>query len=128
MNNNIKKVFYKYKTFGLIFGTQFLFYKTFLKKREYILRRKSIRLLDKNFGHIFRENSNMSPQNIQFDKNIFVFWGQGFDVLPEIPRKSLETIEKNYPDYILHKIDLSNFSKYVTVDENILRLFEKGNI
>lgn len=128
MNNNVKKVLYNYKNFGFMYGTSFLLTKTIFRKLEHITRKHAIKILDKEFGYIYEEEKKNGKNNNQFEKNIFVFWAQGFDKLPEIPQKSIENIEKMYPDYKIHKITLDNFKEYVDIDKNLLNLFENKKI
>lgn len=128
MNNNVKKVLYNIKNFGLFFGLDFLIHKTILKKNEWKTRKKSIKILDKEFGYIFKNNSKYGANNNEFEKNIFVFWGQGFNNLPEIPKLCIKSIERFYSDYNIYYITLENYEEYVSIDPNIKILFEKGNI
>lgn len=128
MNNNIKKVLYNYKNFGFLYGTSFLLTKTLFRKYEYITRKHAINILDKEFGYIYeRERKNGKNKN-KFEKNIFVFWGQGFDKLPEIPDKCLKSIKKFYNDYRIYEITLDNYNDYITIDANIEQLFKDDKI
>jgi len=128
MNKNVQKVLYNYKNFGPIYGTSFLLTKTLFRKYEYKTRKMAIKILDNKLGYIFEECKKEGINKNKFDKNIFVFWGQGFDKLPEIPEKCIERIEKMYSDYNIYKITLDNYKDYVNIDENLIDLFEKGNI
>ena len=128
MNNNVKKVLYNYKNFGISYGTSFLLTKTLFRKYEYKTRKMALKILDKDFGYIFDKAKKEGKNNNQFEKNIFVFWGQGFDKLPEIPRKCLENIKKFYPDYKIFEITLDNFKEYVSIDENLIQLFKNNKI
>lgn len=128
MNNNIKKVLYNYKNFGFIYGTSFLLTKTIFRKYEYKTRKRAIEILDKEFGYIFKEEKEKGRNKNSFEKNIFVFWGQGFKNLPEIPKKCIEKIKQLYFDYKIFEITLENYKDYVTIDENIILLFESGKI
>jgi len=128
MNNNIKKVLYNYKNFGFVYGTSFLLTKTIFRKYEYKTRKRAIEILDKNLGYIFREAKEQGINKNEFNKNIFVFWAQGFNNLPEIPKKCIENIEKFYPDYKILKITLDNFEEYVEINENIIKLYKEKKI
>lgn len=128
MNDNVRKVLHNYKNFGFVYGTSFLFTKTIFRKYEYKTRKMAIKILDKNFGYIFKEAKQQGINKNEFNKNIFVFWAQGFDNLPEIPKKCIENIEKFYPDYNIFKITLDNFKEYVEIDENLIRLFKNKKI
>ena len=128
MNNNVKKVLYNYKNFGINYGTSFLLTKTLFRKYEYKTRKHAIKILDEEFGYIFEEAKKQGKNNNKFEKNIFVFWGQGFDNLPEIPKKSLDSIKKIYTDYKIFEITLENFKDYVSIDENLIKLFENNKI
>ena len=55
MNNNVKKVIYNYKNFGILYGTSFLLTKTIFRKLEHITRKHAIKILDKEFGYIYEE-------------------------------------------------------------------------
>ncbi len=128
MNNNIKKVLHNYKNFGFIYGTSFLLTKTVLRKYEYLTRRRAIKILDNDFGYIYKREKSKGVNNNKFEKNIFVFWGQGFNKLPEIPKKSLDSIKKIYPDYKIYEITLENYKEYISLDKNLIHLFEIGKI
>lgn len=128
MNVNVKKTLYNFKNFGLCYGTSFLLTKTIFRKFEYITRRRAIRILNKKYGYIYDNIKKEKTILPTFSKNIFLFWAQGFESLPEIPEKCVSTIEEIYSDYNIYKIDLKNFSDYVDIDENIISLFNKGNI
>lgn len=128
MKNNIKKVVYNYKNFGFVYGTLFLLTKTIFRKYEYITRKMAIKIMDKEFGDIFEEEKKNGTNKNSFEKNIFVFWGQGFDKLPEIPQKCIKKIEEIYTDYKIYKITLENYTDYVTIEENLVKLFEEKKI
>lgn len=128
MNNNIKKVLYNYKNFGIIYGTSFLLTKTLFRKYEYKTRKRAIKILDKEFGHIFDKAKEQGKNNNHFEKNIFVFWGQGFENLPEIPKKCIARIKELYSDYKIFEITLENYKNYVTIEKNIISLFEAEKI
>ena len=128
MNNNIKKVLHNYKNFGFLYGTSFLMTKTIFRKFEYMTRRRAINILDNKFGYIFKENQRYGINKNKFTKNIFVFWGQGFDKLPEIPNVCIKRIEELYPDYKIYKITLNNYKEYVDIDDNLIRLYDDKKI
>ena len=127
MNNNIKKVLYNYKNFGMVYGTSFLLTKTLFRKYEYKTRKRAIKILDKDFGYIFEKENKQINKN-EFERNIFVFWGQGFEKMPEIPQKCMDNIRKIYPDYRIFEITLKNYKEYVTIDNNLVNLFEQNKI
>lgn len=128
MNKNVQKVLYNYKNFGPIYGTSFLLTKTLFRKYEYKTRKMAIKILDKKFGYIFKEISQKKYKSYKFEKNLFVFWGQGFDKLPEIPEKCIKNIENMYSDYKIYKITLDNYMEYVDIDKNLIDLFNKGKL
>ena len=62
------------------------------------------------------------------EKNIFVFWWDGFDEIPEIVSICLASLKKNYPECKLHLIHKDNYQDYTNIHPNILNDFNKGKI
>ena len=62
------------------------------------------------------------------EKNIFVFWYDGFDNAPLVVKKCLHSIEKYYQGFKIYCIDKSNYLEYTDIDELIVNDFSKGNI
>ncbi len=62
------------------------------------------------------------------EKNVFVFWWDGFEHAPAIVQKCLDSIIKHHPDYTVIPIDRNNYTAYTDIDAQILRDFKKDKI
>lgn len=115
--------------FGFSYGMLY-FLSIFLKKLKPTLRKKAIHVLDKKIGYVFeRKTWTYFPKETQkFEKNIFFFWAQGKEYLPEIPKYSFSSIKRLYPDYNIIFIDLENFSQYIELPESIVEKFKAQKI
>lgn len=125
--HRFKLFFYYSKNFGIEFGLCYLF----TTKEYYKLRIKAIDICKKKFGYIFEKNYhfNYSIPIISDDqKNIFLFWAQGFDNLPPLVKESISRIKKYYYDYNIILLDLNNYTKYILLNKCIVDKFNKGFI
>lgn len=66
------------------------------------------------------------PSSIE--KNIFVFWWDGFEQAPELVQTCLASVRKSYPDCRLYLIDKINYRDFTDIHPEILKDFEKGKI
>ena len=62
------------------------------------------------------------------EKNIFIFWWDGFDNAPYIVKKCRESVYKYYPDFNIIDIDKNNYNKYTELDKKIIEGFENNRI
>lgn len=69
-----------------------------------------------------------SENSSSINKNIFIFWWDGFSRAPEIVQICLSSVKRAYPDYQLHLIDKENYQRYTDIHPKILTDFEKGKI
>lgn len=118
------------KNFGFKYGVMFLF-TNFLRKFNYKTRNYAISILEKEFSWLLQKDYDDSPFSSAIgddQKNIFIFWGSGFDSLPLLNQISIERIKKYYFDYNIFFIDLNNYCNYVILDENIINLFNNKKI
>ena len=129
MLNNIKKVFYNIKNFGVIFGLKFFLSKTIFRKKEWKFRLKSINLLDKNLNIDYTKYKKAQYIfNYEETKKIFVFWWDGFKNAPFQVKKNLSYLLHNFKDYKIIKIDKTNFNKFVSLNQCIMNLFYSKRI
>lgn len=71
-------------------------------------------------------SSNLDTCTIE--KNIFVFWWDGFDCAPEIVKKCLGSIEENHTDFNIIKIDKNNYEEHTDIHEELIVGFKSGKI
>lgn len=117
--------------FGWKYGLSFVWHSFFCKKSMYKTRKMAIEICDKEFGYIFKSLTNYSSNDITIDskqKNIFFFWAQGVNKLPELQQIVLRRIERYYGDYNIYLLDLENYNQFVQLDANIVQLFNRNRI
>lgn len=64
----------------------------------------------------------------KIEKNIFVFWWDGFDNAPDIVKECKKSVYKYYKDYKIIPIDKDNYKKYTNINLKIINDFENGKI
>lgn len=74
------------------------------------------------------ERKTTDLQTATIEKNVFVFWWDGFETAPFIVKKCLERTKQVFPDGKIITISKQNFKKYTTIDKHILDGFETGKI
>ncbi len=62
------------------------------------------------------------------ERNIFVFWWDGFDNAPIIVKKCLETVKKYHPNSKVIEITKDTFLDYTDIHPTILKDFNDGKI
>ena len=94
-----------------------------LKRLSSIVIERIEKIID-NFEDKFTSTSNFN----EIDKNIFVFWWDGFENAPFVVQKCIESVEKYFINYNIIKIDKNNYSKFTDINSLIIENFEKGKI
>lgn len=74
------------------------------------------------------KNITTDFNNSPIEKNIFVFWWDGFDKCPHIVRECLNSIKHNHAGYSIIEIDKTNFRDYTDIHPAILDGFADGTI
>ena len=72
------------------------------------------------------KKTDLSESTIE--KNIFIFWWDGFENAPPIVKDCLSSVYRCYTDYNIIKVSKNNYKYYTDIDINIIRSFEKGKI
>ena len=62
------------------------------------------------------------------EKNIFVFWWDGFKNAPLVVKKCLDSIKAYHQEFQIYCIDKENYLDYTDIDELIVNDFLKGDI
>lgn len=62
------------------------------------------------------------------EKNIFIFWWDGFEKAPEIVKKCLFSVKKHYSDYNIIEITKDTYQGYTDINPEIIEGFHTGNI
>ena len=77
--------------------------------------------------NLYKEKkTNLSEYKLE--KNIFVFWWDGFETAPQIVQECLKSVKKWYCDCEIIIIDKLNYQKYTNINPIIINDFEKGKI
>lgn len=50
------------------------------------------------------------------EKNIWIFWLQGYESAPDIVKKCIGSWKKNNPDWNVNVLDINNFKNFITLD------------
>lgn len=74
------------------------------------------------------KNKTTDFDKCPIEKNIFVFWWDGFEKSPKIVKKCIESIYKFHQDYNIIVIDKFNFQNYSNINSAILKAFEENKI
>tara|TARA_X000000950_G_C13915316_1_gene660720 strand:- start:5192 stop:5923 length:732 start_codon:yes stop_codon:yes gene_type:complete len=59
------------------------------------------------------------------NKNIFIYWAQGFSNAPLTVLKCAESWKKNNPNWKIHFLDDNNLEKYINIKEHIPQIHKK---
>lgn len=62
------------------------------------------------------------------ERNVFVFWWDGFDGAPIIVKKCLDTVKKFYSDCNIVGISKHNYGEFTDIHPELLKGFESGKI
>lgn len=86
--------------------------------------------LEKQIQPIIDKWKNITTDfnNSPIEKNIFVFWWDGFDKCPQIVRECLKSIKQNHAGYSIIEIDKTNFGDYTDIHPALLDGFANGSI
>lgn len=133
IKNKIKSItresFYVTKNFGFRYGFTYLSTSIF-RKYQYKRRLLGISILENEFSYLF-DSINLSNDYFIYDnsqKNIFLYWAQGFDKLPGFQKNVLTRIRKYYNDYNIILIDDNNYDSYVNLSARIKDLYRSNKI
>lgn len=74
------------------------------------------------------KNMKTDLNNCPIEKNIFIFWWDGFEKAPQIVKVCLESIKYNYYDYNIIEISKKNYKDYTDINLEIISAFEKEKI
>lgn len=62
------------------------------------------------------------------EKNVFVFWWDGFENSSPLVQKCLGSVKKNHPGYRIIEIDKTNYEQYTDIHPELLAGFRDGVI
>lgn len=83
--------------------------------------------LDSRISAIIKK-LNLKPEVESIERNIFVFWWDGFESAPSIVRKCFKSVENNYKNFNVIQISKDNYKNYTDIDPAILEGYEAGKI
>lgn len=86
--------------------------------------------LENRIGMILEKYKNIKTDMMccPIEKNVFVFWWDGFENAPEIVRCCLKSVRKQYSDYNIIEITKDTYKEYTDIHPEILNGYMKGNI
>ncbi len=117
------------KEFGLIYTILYLL--SFLwKKAKISYKKKGIKIIYKEFNYVF-EKFIGKASDVNFDdsqKNIFIFWAQGFENCPNLQKECVARVKYFYSDFNVKLIDLQNYKEYIQIPNYIEDLFSEKKI
>lgn len=70
----------------------------------------------------------LKPEQETVEKNIFVFWWDGFEKAPSVVKKCIKSVEDNYSGFNVIRISKDNYKNYTDIDPMVLEGFEAGKI
>ena len=62
------------------------------------------------------------------EKNVFVFWWDGFENSPRVVRQCLRSVKENHAGYRVIEIDKTNYQQYTDIHPALLAGFRDGKI
>lgn len=71
---------------------------------------------------------NTDLKNSSIERNIFVFWWDGFENAPEIVKNCLKSIYEKYKDENIVQISKNNYKEYTDINPIIINDFKDGRI
>lgn len=100
------------------------------RKRAFTDLNKKISVLEKEIKPIITPflTKVTDLQQCSIERNVFLFWWDGFEVAPIIVKKCLETVKMYYSDCNIIEISKNNFQNYTDIDSELLKGFELGRI
>ncbi len=83
--------------------------------------------LYKRYKNLIEAPLDPAPQESHLPhRDIWIFWGQGMNNAPVVVKKCYASVQKYCKGYRIHLLDNENISEYVTLPEDILRLYDGG--
>lgn len=106
---------------------------SFIRKTKIIKKHKEVAgfwhpVIDQYYsGQIVLENLKPKKE-FQTDRIIWQYWGQGCSdaSLPEVVKHCFESVDQYKADYLVIRIDDSNYKDYVDLPEYVIEKLEKG--
>ncbi len=129
----MSKIIKFYKNFGFSFVNKLLFTKILIKlTKKQKFREKFFKLilsfLDKNYSSVM-VNDDKKLATIGDNYKVWVFWWQGYnDLMPELVKKCINSIKKNFKKHEVIVIDKENYTNYVVIPDYIIDKLSKGII
>lgn len=89
------------------------------KKYHYIKRKYKKHINNLNYQYV---------DKIEKNNNVWVCWLQGYDLMPDIVKKCVESIYRICDGKNIHFIDSKNYCEYIKLPEYIIRKWKNGII
>lgn len=86
--------------------------------------------LDKKISPLLSKylGKEVPVKETKLEKNIFIFWWDGFEKAPKIVKKCLLSVKKYYSDANIVEVSKYNFKEYTDINPILIKEFDKGNI
>ena len=73
-------------------------------------------------------NQKTNLEKCPIEKNIFIFWWDGFENAPKIVKKCFESVRKYHINSNVIGIDKNNYQNFTDIDSKIIKDFKKNKI
>ena len=129
----LKKVYKSIKD-----GTFFIKIKTKLKqyKKIYVIKNKKIKNKQEEFTEYIRLKSRyryVLEREVKYfeskqSNKIWIFWGQGIELAPQIVKTCINTVKKNITDKEIVILDFNNYKEYIDFPDYIEKKLKEEKI
>lgn len=128
--NYINKAKNYIKTYGLIKGIKEIINRKNNKDKALKELNEFLPKVEETVKPVLSNYKNQSIKNFTDDqKNIFVFWWDGFDSAPQLVKDCYNSEEKNYgKDFKIYKVDKTNYKELSDLDEFFINKFNNKKI
>lgn len=128
--NYINKAKNYIKTYGLIKGIKEIINRKNNKDKALKELNEFLPKVEETVKPVLSNYKDQSIKNFTDDqKNIFVFWWDGFDSAPQLVKDCYNSVEKNYgKDFKIYKVDKTNYKELSDLDEFFINKFNNKKI
>lgn len=131
MLGKAKTIFSIFAENGIVKGFKIIKSK-WIRKNAFKEMKKKMPLIEKRTKKYFASCLDLKSDEHTLtneEKNIFVFWWDGFNVAPKLVKKCLQQLHKFYGDeFNIIEIDQFNFKNYTDIPNPIVSRLKKGSL
>ena len=129
LSKNVPNFFKDLRKRGII---KAIYQAKFTKNRENAFKdlEKKLPLIEKRVVPLLQSylDKKTNFNECEIERNIFLFWWDGFNNAPEIVKRCNASVRENYTDCNIIEITKYNYKKYTDINKIIINDFEKGKI